>query len=136
MTTQESAVKRIQTDFKKSAIKSRHGKVIAEGVKEALEAFCRQDEEFASFVLTSAKTVTDCIEAVGEEIQKEIKDDGGISDFDVYTKAVRYFFPSASIEFKMTIDTAGNAQTLAEETGTKPAGNIIELSFDDLFGGI
>lgn len=135
MTTQESAVKRIQTDFKKSAIKNKYGKVIAEGVKGALEAFCRQDEEFASFVLTSAKTVTDCIEAVGEEIQKEIKD-GGISDFDVYTKAVRYFFPSASIEFKMRIDTAGNAQTLAEETGAKPAGNIIELSFDDLFGGI
>lgn len=75
----------------------RYEKAVNSAVADALREFCGQSEEFARAVVESDKTYDDCLTAICKGLGQSI------SDFDLYTKAVQFWFPGAVIEYKMTI---------------------------------
>ncbi len=85
-------------------------KVIIEPVKAALLSFCEQEAEFAQAILETDKPLTECC----NEIVKGIST--GISDLDVYKKAVKFYFPGADIKFNMTIDLCASVAGEAAKT--------------------
>lgn len=79
-------------------ISGRKEKAMMSAVRNALMSFCGQESEFAQAILESKGSFKDCMVAVA-------KDTGDcISDLEAYRRAVRFYFPGADIEFKMTID--------------------------------
>lgn len=75
----------------------RYEKAVNSAVADALREFCGQSEEFARAIVESDKTYADCLTAICKGLGSSI------SDFDLYTKAVQFWFPGAIIEYKMTI---------------------------------
>lgn len=97
----------------------RYEKAVNSAVDDALRKFCGQSEEFARAVVESDKTYDDCLTAICKGLGSSI------SDFDLYTKAVQFWFPGAVIEYKMTIRMS--EYELEEEPKTD-----ISLSLDSL----
>lgn len=97
----------------------RYEKAVNSAVADALREFCGQSEEFARAVVESDKTYDDCLTAICKGLGQSI------SDFDLYTKAVQFWFPGAVIEYKMTIRMS--EYELEEEPKTD-----ISLSLDSL----
>lgn len=73
--------------------------MIQKKVCEALICFCKQSKNLAEQIISSDKKFYDCC----KEILKDTKSTRYISDFDAYDRAVKFYFPSAIIEFKMNI---------------------------------
>ena len=82
--------------------KGRHAQVIAKPTADALMEFCRQEPDFEQAIEQSGKTFDDCL----TEITKGIG--GAISDLEVYSRAVKFYFPVAAVRFHMTIDLCGD----------------------------
>lgn len=97
----------------------RYEKAVNSAVADALREFCGQSEEFARAIVESDKTYDDCLTAICKGLGSSI------SDFDLYTKAVQFWFPGAVIEYKMTIRMS--EYELEEEPKTD-----ISLSLDSL----
>ena len=97
----------------------RYEKAVNSAVADALREFCGQSEEFARAIVESDKTYADCLTAICKGLGQSI------SDFDLYTKAVQFWFPGAVVEYKMTIRMSEYA--LEEEPKTD-----ISLSLDSL----
>lgn len=97
----------------------RYEKAVNSAVADALREFCGQSEEFARAIVESDKTYADCLTAICKGLGSSI------SDFDLYTKAVQFWFPGAVIEYKMTIRMS--EYELEEEPKTD-----ISLSLDSL----
>lgn len=97
----------------------RYEKAVNSAVADALREFCGQSEEFARAIVESDKTYQDCLTAICKGLGSSI------SDFDLYTKAVQFWFPGAVIEYKMTIRMS--EYELEEEPKTD-----ISLSLDSL----
>lgn len=76
-------------------------------VREALESFARQDEEFAQAIAQGGSFV-DCMTAL------ERATGNSISDLDAYRKAVQFYFPGAEIRMTMEIDVCPNRVQPAE----------------------
>ncbi len=73
--------------------------MIQKKVCEALICFCKQSKNLAEQIISSDKKFYDCC----KEILKDTKSARYISDFDAYDRAVKFYCPSAIIEFKMNI---------------------------------
>lgn len=97
----------------------RYEKAVNSAVADALREFCGQSEEFARAVVENDKTYQDCLTAICKGLGSSI------SDFDLYTKAVQFWFPGAIVEYKMTIRMS--EYELEEEPKTD-----ISLSLDSL----
>ena len=118
-------------------IKNRYAKAIAEPVSQALQEFCRQEEEFACAVLDGGN-IEECIDS----IVKKITGKQAVSDLDVYQAAVEYYFPGAVIQCRMTVHMSeyeiesGDPEQksgIAEHTDQKPEKKkSIDLSLDSL----
>ena len=80
----------------------RHAQVLSKPVADALMEFCGQEPEFEQAIVQSGKSFDDCL----KEITKGIG--GAISDLEVYSRAVKFYFPVAAVRFHMTIDLCGN----------------------------
>lgn len=93
-------------------------------VHAALCEFCRQEPEFAQAIAQSDKTFSDCMKAVAKSAGSSI------SDLEAYKKAVNFYFPGARVNFKMTIDLIGDANTAPKEQEKK---SVLDISLDDLF---
>ncbi|MDU5080268.1 Cas9 inhibitor AcrIIA9 family protein [uncultured Tissierella sp.] len=65
-------------------------------VEKTLKEFCKE-EAFASAVLNSKKTLTDCCNEIMNKCGNYI------SDFEVYKKAAQFYFPNAKVDFTMSI---------------------------------
>ena len=72
-------------------------------VREALESFVRQDDEFAQAVAQGG-SFADCMAAVEKGVGNSI------SDMDAYRKAVQFYFKGADIRFHMVIDLCPAAE--------------------------
>lgn len=97
-------------------------KYVADAVREALKTFCEQDEEFAQAVVQSDKGLSGCVEKI-------LKGHGTcMSDLKVYSKAVEFYFPGATVS--MTLKIHVNPYDVKEEE-TKSS-SVIELDLDDL----
>lgn len=79
-------------------------------VREALESFIRQDDEFAQAVAQGG-SFGDCMAAVEKGVG------ASISDLEAYRKAVQYYFKGAEVRMVMEIDLCPNR--VAEETRSR-----------------
>lgn len=105
---------------------SRHAKAVNSAVAAALCSFCEQSEEFARAVVESDKTYDGCL----QEICKGLG--SSISDFDLYTKAVQFWFPGAVVEYQMMIRMSEYELKEPEQEPPKPVKTDISLSLDSL----
>ena len=71
-------------------------KAIAEPTANALIAFCEQSEEFARAVIDGDDFIN-CLITISKDFGN------AVSDFEVYSKAVQFYFPGAVIKFEMKI---------------------------------
>lgn len=93
----------------KEKINDKYGAVIKTYVHNALAGFCKQNESFAQAVInggTFAECIKYCTEGIGGNT--------GISDIDIYRRAVQFYFPGARVDFKIQIMTNG-VQTIIHE---------------------
>lgn len=79
-------------------------------VREALESFINQDDEFAQAVAQGG-SFADCMAAVEKGVGTSI------SDMDAYRKAVQFYFRGAEVRMVMEIDLCPNR--VAEETRSR-----------------
>lgn len=112
----EQALKKLDA----KEVGGRNEKLMAPAVAAALQDFCRQDPEFAQAVAQGG-SFTDCMKAVAKGVG------ASISDIDAYKRAVKYYFPGADINVKMTINLIGEAMKQEPEDGEKHEGIILSL---------
>lgn len=101
-------------------------KAIEIATATALKQFCDQSEEFARAVIESDKTFDKCL----SEIVKGVG--SSISDFDVFTKAVQYYFPGAVVEYKMLIRMSEYETEEPPAPAPEKPNDTISLSLDSL----
>ncbi|MGN0686810.1 MAG: hypothetical protein ACI4KA_01735 [Oscillospiraceae bacterium] len=124
----EQAIKKLSENPKKL---SRKANAVKDDVILQLMGFCKQNSEFAQAVVQSKGTVADCLEST-------IKGSGdSISDFDVFNKAVTFWFPGAKVIFSIKLDIgdggfSNEPEEQAEAPTEQPKKHRIELDFDDL----
>lgn len=123
----EQAKEKIKTPIK-GKLNQKAG-VINKPTAAAMELFCEQSEEFARAIVESDKPFADCL----NEIVKDVGN--AVSDFEVYSKAVEFFFPGAKVEFKMLIHMSEYDMNESQDTTPKTAElqeSNISLSLDSL----
>ena len=94
----------------KEKITDRYGSVIKTYVHSALAGFCKQNESFAQAIIdggTFAECIKYCTEGIGGNT--------GISDIDIYRRAVQFYFPGAQVDFHISIITEGAETRIHEE---------------------
>ena len=108
--------------------KGRHAQVIAKPTADALMEFCRQEPEFEQAIVQSGKSFDDCLQAITKNIGS------AISDLEVYSRAVKFYFPVAAVRFSMEIDLCGdNGAVDPPITMTKrDKPDAMQLSLDSL----
>ena len=122
MSNKEKAIKRIRDESKQGKY-DRYGNAVKSAVLEVLEDFIGQDEEFAQAIVEKDGSFEGCVAAV-------VKGCGSsISDIEVYRRAVGYYFPGATVRFKMEIDLIGAAAEEPKKKGKKKA-NVQECEKD------
>ena len=107
---QEQALKKLREEDKAAKF-DRYGNAVHKEVREALEEFIRQDEEFAQAVVQGGQFGA-CIQQVIQGVT------GSISDLEAYRRAVRFYFPGANVRFQMMIDLIGEAGDAATTSST------------------
>lgn len=100
----------------------RYGGVLHAPVCAALSEFCRQNTEFAQAVCQSDKHFGDCVKAVAKGVTATL------SDLEAYTRAVQFYFSTATIRFQMLIDV-GDGVLHEALAAPKPP---LEISLDSL----
>lgn len=88
--------------FFSGKIKGKYQRAIAPETAKALTSFCEQEPEFAQAVEESGKTFQECLDSVCKNIGSSI------SDIEVYSRAVKFYFSTAKVHFIMTIDLCGD----------------------------
>lgn len=114
--------------FDTSAIKGKYQRAVADETAKALMLFCEQEPEFEQAIEQSEMDFQCCLDNVVRGVG------GSISDLEVYTRAVKFYFSTAAIHFNMTIDLSGdNGHTDPPITMTqsKPKSSL-SVSLDDL----
>ena len=105
--------------------KGRHAQVIAKPTADALMEFCRQEPEFEQAIVQSDKSFEDCLNAITKGIGQSI------SDLEIYTRAVKFYFPVAAVRFHMTIDLCGDNGAV-DPPITQHKSEPMQLSLDSL----
>lgn len=80
----------------------KHETAVAVHVASALQEFCNQEPEFEQAIMQSGKTFADCLHSICKGIGQSI------SDLEIYTRAVKFYFPVAAVRFRMEIDLCGD----------------------------
>ena len=109
MMIRKNALEKLEAGAKEK-ITDRYGSVIKTYVHSALAGFCKQDEAFAQAVIdggTFAECIKYCTEGIGGST--------GISDIDIYRRAVQFYFPGAQVDFHISIITEGAETRIHEE---------------------
>lgn len=124
----EQALAKLAAEFGKGKYNSA-ANLMKKAVREALETFVRQDEEFAQAVVQGG-TFEECMEAVSKNVGR------GISDLDAYKRAVQFYFPGANVEFNMKIHVNPYESGANDKPNDNASDNsAITLNFDELFNG-
>lgn len=119
---QKVTIEQLQEQHKKAKYDNKT-KVMAKPTLDALINFCEQSEGFAEAVHDSNHTFSECMIAVAKGVGN------AISDFEAYSKAVKFYMPTAKIDVVMTISTSEqNKPTQKKHTSSK----IINLNLLDL----
>lgn len=114
--------------FDTSVIVGKYQRAVAPKTAKALMQFCEQEPEFEQAIEQSGVDFQCCLDKVIKGVGESI------SDLEVYTKAVKFYFSTAVVHFHMTIDLSGdNGHTEPPITMTqsKPKSSL-GLSLDEL----
>lgn len=95
----DRALERLGREY--STVKGKKAGAMKEAVREALESFVRQDDEFAQAVAQGG-SFAECMTAVEKGVG------ASISDLEAYRKAVQFYFRGAEIRVMMEIDVCPN----------------------------
>lgn len=107
----------------KSGSFDKYGNVMKNAVHQALLDFCRQDNEFAQAVVQGG-SFSDCMKAVGKCVTGN-----SISDIQAYGAAVKFYFPGAGIDVKMTINLCAEVEKQEDSPDAgSDKGLILDLS--------
>ena len=107
----------------KSGSFDKYGNAMKGEVHKALLDFCRQDKEFAQAVAQGG-SFSDCMKAVGKCVTGN-----SISDIQAFGAAVKYFFPGAGIDVKMSINLCAEVEKQEESPdAVSDKGLILDLS--------
>lgn len=108
------AIEKLENEFAKCDLSDNHiENVIGKSIKDRLVAFCKESVLFSRKVLRSVPTVIDCIKSIAEPIKQEhIK---GISDFEVYAKAVKFYSEASNIKFLIEITCSEESVEVTRE---------------------
>lgn len=110
-------------------VKGQAQKIVAEGVANALQYCCDKEPEFEQAIEQSGKSFTDCL----NEIVKDVgPSKPGLSDFETYNRAVKFYFSTAKIWYTMNIDLCGNNGAEKPITMTESSNDTLSISLDDL----
>lgn len=90
------ALERLEREY--DGVTGRKEAVMKKTVREALESFIWQDDEFAQAVVQGG-SFEKCMGAVAQGVG------GGISDIEACRKAARFYFSGAEVVETMKIDT-------------------------------
>lgn len=116
MNWSQQAVERLEREAK--AFKgNKYESVMKTAVKEALESFCQQNEEFAQAVAQGG-SFRECMAVVAKGCGSSL------SDIEAYRRAAAFYFRGAEVKMELRICL----EPEAEETG-----KIIRLDFSDFF---
>ena len=111
--------------FDTTKIKGNVQTAVASAVAEALTSFCEQEPEFEQAIDQSDKTFQECLDSVAKGVSRSI------SDIEVYRRAVKFYFSTATVSFHMSIDLCGdNGADKPPITMTER--KSLSLSLDDL----
>ena len=108
----------------------RYGEAMKAAVHSALLDFCQQDNEFAEAVAQGG-TFKDCMAAIAKNVKN-----GAISDIEAYATAVKFFFPGAGIDVRMTInlaDSVDNEPSTPEAKEPPKKKGPVMVSLNDFF---
>ena len=115
--------------FDTKSIKGQAQKIVAEGVADALRYCCDKEPEFEQAIEQSGKSFADCL----SEIVKDVgPSKPGLSDFETYNRAVKFYFSTATVSFRMEIDLCGNNGAEKPITMTENKKDTLSISLDDL----
>lgn len=109
----EEAKKKLDEGKKENL--DRYGNAMKKDVADALLNFCEQDAEFAQAVAQGG-SFKDCMAAVAKGVTGS-----AISDMESYGAAVRFYFPGAGIDVKMTIDLCASVHEQEKATPVEEA---------------
>ena len=92
---------------------------VSKPVADVLINFCN-DERFAQAICMSQETLSSCCKAIMSDVKNSI------SDIEVYKRAVEFYFPTATVLFKMEICL--DAQEELERSALeKSSDNIVSI---------
>lgn len=111
--------------FYSGKIKGQVQQAIAPATAAALTSFCEQEPEFEQAIEQSGQTFQDCLDNVAKGVGK------CISDLDVYRKAAKFYFSTATVNFVMNINLAGG-NCAPPITMSKNENKTLSVSLDDL----
>lgn len=114
--------------FDTSVIVGKYQRAVAPKTAKALMQFCEQEPEFEQAIEQSGVDFQCCLDKVIKGVGESI------SDLEFYTKAVKFYFSTATVHFRMTIDLSGdNGHTEPPiiMTQSKPKSSL-SLSLDEL----
>lgn len=115
--------------FDTKSIKGQAQKIVAEGVADALQYCCDKEPEFEQAIEQSGKSFADCL----REIVKDVgPSKPGLSDFETYNRAVKFYFSTATVSFRMEIDLCGNNGAEKPITMKENKKDTLSISLDDL----
>ena len=116
MNWEQQAVERLEREAK--AFKgNRYEAVMKTAMAEALESYCRQNEEFAQTVVQGG-SFAECMAAVAKGCGSSM------SDIEAYRRAAAFYFRGAEVKMELRI---------CLEPEAEEAGKIIRLDFSDFF---
>ncbi len=110
----EEAEKKLGTEAKQ--ISGQKEKLIASEVRDALQKFAAQDDEFAQAIVQGG-SLQSCLTEVCRGVAQKL------SDLEAYRRAASFYFPGSKVRFEMHIDLVGDA---AEEE--EPSGIVLDLA--------
>lgn len=114
--------------FDTSVIVGKYQRAVAPKTAKALMQFCEQEPEFEQAIEQSGVDFQCCLDKVIKGVGESI------SDLEVYTKAVKFYFSTAVVHFHMTIDLSGDNGHIEPPitmTQSKPKSSL-SLSLDEL----
>ena len=123
MSNYEEAAEKLRRECEAGSF-DRHGKVMAQPVKEALTEFCRQSEAFSQKVL-KGKSFEECMKAVGKDVGDSI------SDLEAYRRAVQYYCKGADVRFRMEIVEAEEEGERIAASASPPRNDTVIFDLTD-----
>ena len=114
--------------FATGSIKGQKEKAIASATAAALISFCEQEPEFEQAIEQSGADFQSCLNDVVSDVGPSI------SDIDVFRKAVKFYFSTATVSVVMTIDLSGDNDPPITMTKneSKNECKTLTVSLDDL----